>query len=132
MACCNGAPARPLRLHDCLERGLRTRRAPPLPHTGEWIETPLGLRARFSLAVRDGTIAEARFEATPCATLVAYCQALAEYAADCPLDATPGLDAEALVASLEGVPPARQDRAVIAVAALRATLLTSTEECPSS
>lgn len=120
-----------LRLPDCLERGLRTRRAPPLPIAGAWIETPQGLRARFSLAIRDGTITEARFEATPCATLVAYCQALAEYAAGRPLDATPGLDAEALVASLEGVPPARQDRAVIAVAALRATLLTSTEECSS-
>ncbi|TFH87159.1 hypothetical protein EQG41_07010 [Billgrantia azerbaijanica] len=129
MAGGNGAPPRPLRLHDCLERGLRTRRAPPLPHAGEWIETPQGLRARFSLALRDATIAEARFEATPCATLVAYCQALADHETGRPLHATPGLDADALAALLQGVPPARQDRATLAVAALRAALLTTHKEC---
>ena len=67
MSCCH-VPARPLRLQDCLERGLRTRRATPLSHRGAWIETPRGLRARFSLVVERAVIAEIRFEATPCAT----------------------------------------------------------------
>lgn len=129
MTRCTIRTRRPRRLHDCLERGLRTRRAPPLPYAGEWVETPQGLRARFSLAIRDATIAEARFEATPCATLVAYCAALAECETGRPLHSAPGLDAEALVALLHGVPPARQDRAALAVAALRAALLTTDREC---
>ncbi|WP_163559949.1 iron-sulfur cluster assembly scaffold protein [Halomonas sp. NO4] len=127
MGYCRDAP-RSLRLPECLERGLRTRRAPPLPHLGEWVETPQGLRARFSLAIRDDTLVDVRFEATACATLVAYCQALADHETGRPLDATPSLDADALAARLEGVPPARQDRAILAVAALRAALLMTTKE----
>lgn len=131
MACGNDISARPLRLPDCLERGLRTRRAPPLPHLGEWVETPQGLRARFSLAIHGDTLVEVRFEATPCATLVAYCQALADHEAGRPLHATPSQDANTLVTRLAGVPPARQDRAILAVAALRAALAMTTKE-PSS
>ncbi|MBS9403298.1 iron-sulfur cluster assembly scaffold protein [Halomonas sp. TRM85114] len=123
--------SRPLRLPDCLERGLRTRRAPPLPIVGDWVETPQGLRARFSLAVHEATIAEARFEATPCATLVAYCEALAEYESGRPLTAAPGLEAQGLISLLAGVPPGRRDRAFIAVAALRAAIQISIQESTS-
>lgn len=123
-------PARPLRLQDCLERGLRTRRAAPLPHLGEWIETPQGLRARFSLAVERAVIAEIRFEATPCATLVAYCQALAEHETGRLLAAS-GLDARALVALLAGVPAAHRDRAVLAVAAMRTAIPSPLQESSS-
>lgn len=131
MTCCDTTAGSLLRVHDCLERGLRTRRAPPLPVTGDWVETPHGLRARFSLAIRDASIIEARFESTPCATLVAYCEALAECETGRPLAAAPALDAEGLVATLAGVPPGRRDRAVIAVAALRAAILTCTKESSS-
>ncbi|SEL84297.1 iron-sulfur cluster assembly scaffold protein [Halomonas daqiaonensis] len=122
------ALTRTLRLPDCLERGLRTRRAPPLPHLGEWVEMPQGLRARFSVAIRDDALADVRFEATPCATLVAYCQALAEHETERPLHATPGLDAKGLANLLHGVPPIRQGRAILAVAALRAALKMTTKE----
>ncbi len=130
MSCCP-VPARALTLQDCLERGLRTRRAAPLSHLGAWIETPGSLRARFSLAVERAVIAEIRFEATPCATLVAYCQALAEHEAGRPLAAAPGLDARALVALLVGVPPAHRDRAVLAVAAWRTAIPSPLQESPS-
>jgi NifU-like protein involved in Fe-S cluster formation len=101
------------------------RRASPLPVTGEWVETPQGLRARFSLDLHNGIIAEIRFESTPCATLVAYCQALAEHEAGRPLTAAPSMTADGLVVLLEGVPALRHDRAILAVAALRAAILTS-------
>lgn len=130
MRCCH-VPARSLTLQDCLERGLRTRRASPLSHLGAWVETPQGLRARFSLAVEFPFIAEIRFEATPCATLVAYCQALAEHEAGRPLAAAPGLDARALVALLAGVPPAHRDRAVVAVSAWRTAISSPLQESPS-
>lgn len=121
--CCCGAADRSLRLPDCLERGLRMRRAPPLPITGEWVETPQGLRARFSLDLQEESIAEIRFESTPCATLVAYCQALAEHERGSSLMSAPSVTAEALVDLLEGVPALRRDRAILAVAALRAAIL---------
>lgn len=101
---------------------MRTRRAPPLPVQGDWVETPQGLRARFSLAIHDGGLAELRFESTPCATLVAYCEALTRFEAGGALEAAPSCDVASLVTSLAGVPPDRRDRAVIAVAALRAAL----------
>lgn len=114
-----------MRLTDCLERGLRMRRAPPLPGTGEWVETPQGLRARFSLDINEDSIGEIRFESTPCATLVAYCQALAEHETGRPLMAAPSVTADGLVVLLEGVPALRRDRAILAVVALRAAILTS-------
>lgn len=114
-----------MRLPDCLERGLRMRRASPLPITGEWIQTAQGLRARFSLDLREDSIADIRFESTPCATLVAYCQALADHETGRPLTSAPSVTADGLVALLEGVPALRRDRAILAVAALRATILAS-------
>lgn len=128
MPCCGATGHRSPSLPECLERGLRTRRAPPLPVVGTWVETPQALRARFSLAIHDDTITEARFEATPCATLVAYCEALAEHEAGRALGEVPSLDAKGLVALLKGVPPGRRDRAVIAVAALRAATLSLPQE----
>jgi NifU-like protein involved in Fe-S cluster formation len=101
------------------------RRAPPLPVTGEWVATPQGLRARFSLDLHDGIIAEIRFESTPCATLVAYCQALTEHESGRALMSSPSVTADGLVALLEGVPPLRRDRAILAVAALRAAIVKS-------
>jgi NifU-like protein involved in Fe-S cluster formation len=92
------------------------------------VETPQALRARFSLAIHEETIAEARFEATPCATLVAYCEALAEHVSGRALSEVPSLDAQGLVELLKGVPPGRRDRAIIAVAALRAATLAISQE----
>lgn len=128
MNCCRRSAGGSPSLHECLERGLRTRRALPLPVVGTWVETPQAMRARFSLAIHDNTLTEARFEATPCATLVAYCEALAEHEAGRGLGEVPSLDAAGLVALLKGVPPGRQDRAVIAVAALRAAILSLPQE----
>lgn len=126
MSCCGARVGRSLRLPDCLERGLRMRRAPPLPVTGDWVETPQGLRARFSLDIQEDNLAEVRFESTPCATLVAYCEALVEHETGRPLISAPSVTAEGLVALLVGVPALRRDRAILAVAALRAAILRST------
>lgn len=116
-ACC---AAHRLDVHGCFERGLATRRAAPLAHEGPRVEAG-GLWAAFSLR-HDGDGLALRFRATACTTLVAYCQALVELLEDCePAQAT-AMEPAALAAALPGVPAPRRDRAVLAVAALRAAL----------
>lgn len=121
MTACCGASTQ-LSVHDCFQRGLRTRRQPPLPDGGERVARADGLWARFSIARSGGTLTAVRFECSSCTTLVAYCQALCELfpGADAPGDSP--LDPRELIRRLPGVPASRQDRAVLAVAALRAAL----------
>lgn len=105
----------------CFERGLVTRRQPPLPVRGPVVEGPSGLWASFSLEANGERLEHLRFEAASCTTLIACCQALVETLAgrrlpDC------GMDAGALADMLPGVPPMQRNRAAIAAGALRAAL----------
>lgn len=111
----------------CIERGLATRRAAPLVHEGPRVEAD-GLWAAFSLR-RDGDRLTLRFRAAACTTLIAYCQALVELLAGGDPAEAAAMDPATLAAALPGVPAARRDRAVLAVAALRAALA-SAEETP--
>lgn len=123
-----GAGAR-WQVQTCVDRGLRTRREPPLPTVGAWLENAEGLRARFSLR-RDGRgrLMAVRFQCSACVTLIAYCQALAEHETGRPLAPSPVLEADQLALKVAGVPPFRQDRAALAVAAWRAALLQANTE----
>src|SRR4051812_36419402 len=75
-ACCNRTPR--LSVSELVERGFRVIRAPSLPIEGSRCDDAEGNAACFSLDVRDGRIAAVRFRATPCATLIAYCELIAE------------------------------------------------------
>lgn len=116
---CCGAPG--LDVSGCVQRGLATRRSPPLAIAGPAVAAPSGLWAVFSADIDGDRLRALRFDAAACATLVAYCQALVETLPgrrlhDC------SVDAAALTALLAGVPPTKRDRAAVAAAALRAAL----------
>lgn len=125
-ACCggNGNVGRPLSVSDCFDRGLRRRRRAPLPIEAHARSDGNGLSAAFSIRLRDGggTIGDVGFRADTCVTLIAYCERLAELATGRSLDTAARLSAPDLVAELAGVPPLKQDRATLAVAAFRAAL----------
>ncbi|WP_440997844.1 iron-sulfur cluster assembly scaffold protein [Arhodomonas sp. SL1] len=108
--------------HDCLERGLRTRRRPALALTGDSVCAASGLQARFSAGIEGGRIRDLRFECSACVTLIAYCQALVDTAIGQPVGEGVVSDAGELMTRVQGVPPALQDRAAIAVAAYRAAM----------
>jgi hypothetical protein len=127
-ACCGGGSnsGRPPSVSDCFDRGLRRRRRAPLPIEGQARADGNGLSAAFSIRLHDddgaGTIGDAGFRADTCVTLIAYCERLAELATGRTLDAAARLSPTDLVAALAGVPPLKQDRATLAVAAFRTAL----------
>lgn len=124
-ACCGGGNAgRPLSVSDCFDCGLRRRRRAPLPIEGHARSDGNGLSAAFSIRLCDGgdTIGDVGFRADTCVTLIAYCERLAELATGRSLGAAARLSAPDLVAELAGVPPLKQDRATLTVAAFRAAL----------
>jgi NifU-like protein involved in Fe-S cluster formation len=124
-ACCSVTPR--FTVADLFERGYRRNRAEPLPLEGETVADAEGNHARFSLALDANRIAEIRFRASSCTTLVAYSEALAELLAG--FDATMAAQyaPQDLVAALPGVHPLKQSRAVLAIAALRAALRAADE-----
>ena len=127
-ACCSVTPR--FTVSELFERGYRRSRTEPLPIEGEAVADAEGNAARFSVALDGARLAEIRFRASSCTTLIAYSEALTEL--------LPGLDAalasqftpQELVAVLPGVPPLKQSRAVLAVAAFRAALLTARSHQP--
>jgi NifU-like protein involved in Fe-S cluster formation len=127
-ACCSVTPR--FTVSELFERGFRRIRAEPLALQGETIRDAEGNTASFSLSLVTGRIAELRFRASACTTLIAYSEALAEL--------LPGLDAglaahftpAELVAAVPGVHPLKKTRAVLAVAALRAALLETESRHP--
>jgi NifU-like protein involved in Fe-S cluster formation len=110
------------------ERGFRRNRSAPLPIEGDECAGVDGHTARFSLAVADDKIAAIGFRASSCATLIAYCEYIAEVAAGFRLDLAKALTARDLVEALPGVPALKRDRAVLAVAAFRAALAEATTD----
>jgi NifU-like protein involved in Fe-S cluster formation len=107
---------------ELLERGLRRNRATPLSREGTQVSDADGNAARFSIDVRDATIADVGFRMTSCATLVAYGELIAETVAGMRIELANGLTARDLVDALPGVPALKRDRAVLAVAAFRSAL----------
>lgn len=103
----------------CFDAGWRRQREPELPYTGEAVVAADGLWARFSLSLGDGVIEQARFRAASCVTLVAYCELLCRMITGERVATAETLSPQVLVDQLPGVPPVKQDRAVLAVAALR-------------
>ncbi|HLQ85559.1 MAG TPA: iron-sulfur cluster assembly scaffold protein [Salinisphaeraceae bacterium] len=126
MSCRACAKVEPWSVFACLERGLARRRLPPLAHAGRRVAAADGQWACFTLAVADNRLAEIRFNASPCSTLIACCEALAELNQSARLDVTPIVDTAVLLARLPGIPASKQERAVLAVAAWRAALAAST------
>lgn len=121
-ACCSVTPR--FTVAELFERGYLRNRAEPLPLQGESITDAEGNGTRFSIALEEGRIAEIRFRASSCTTLIAYCEALAELLPGVEASLAAHFTPQELVAALPGVHPLKQNRAVLAVAALRSALLT--------
>lgn len=125
MSCCT---THQLTVYDCFDRGRNTASAPPLAIQGQAIFLPHGLYARFSLSTEAGKSADGcevtqlRFQATSCTTLIACCQALVELNRGATPEQMAIFSAPQLLRRLGGVPAAKQDRALLAVTALRAAL----------
>jgi len=105
------------------ERGFRRNREKPLAIEGDALPDPEGTAARFSLALAGGKIVRVGFQVSTCATLIAFCELLAEIAAGLTLAEAWRLAAPDLVVRLADVPPQKRHRAILAIAAFRAALL---------
>jgi NifU-like protein involved in Fe-S cluster formation len=119
-ACCSVTPRHTV--SELFERGFRRNRAAPLPIEGAQLADVEGNAARFSIDVTEGKIAGVGFRATSCATLIAYCEFIAESVPGFRLEIARELTAANLVAAVPGVPALKRERAILAVAAFRATL----------
>ena len=123
--CCT-APR--LTVTELLERGLRRNRAAPLAFEGVSCSNTEGHLARFSLEVANGKVAAVGFRASSCATLIAYCELIAETVPGLSRELAGGLSPRDLVDALPGVPLLKRERAVLAVAAFHAALSSLLDE----
>jgi len=119
-SCCSATPR--VSVSDLFERGFRRLRDAPLSIEGEVHRDPAGNFVRFSLDVADGRIKSVGFRSSSCATLIAYCELIAESVPGSRCDIAGVLTSKEIIETLPGVPPYKHDRAVLAVAALRAAL----------
>jgi NifU-like protein involved in Fe-S cluster formation len=119
-ACCS-VTAR-LTVSELFERGFRRNRTEPLSIEGAAFTDADGNTARFSVDVTGGTIVGVSFRASSCATLIAYCEYLAEVMPGFRLDIASAFTATSLVEALPGVPAFKRARAVLVIAAFRTAL----------
>lgn len=119
-ACCSVMPR--LTVSELFERGFRRNRVAPLPIQGGACIDAAGNFARFSLDVAGDRIGNIAFNASSCATLIAYCELIAETLPGMSREIARALTAQEIVESLPGVPAFKHERAVLAVAAFQAAL----------
>jgi NifU-like protein involved in Fe-S cluster formation len=119
-ACCSVQPR--LSISELFERGYRRNRSAALSIEGTRQADADGNTVGFSLDTAEDRIAEVGFRATTCATLIAYCEYIAEIVPGFPLDIARELTAAQLVAAIPGVPALKHERAMLAITAFRACL----------
>ena len=117
---CCAAPR--MTVSELLERGLRrSRTALPGDEAPDCTDAE-GNAARFSVALMGDRIGAIGFRATSCATLIAYCEWLAETVPGQRIALAAALTPHDLIDAVPGVPPLKRERAVLAIAAFRAAL----------
>jgi len=88
-----------------------------------------GRFARFGVQLTDGVVTGVGFRASPCVTLIAYCEAAAERVSGRPLvEALRVLRPADLALTLPAVPAAKRDRAWLAARALVTALVHTAKE----
>ncbi|MBI3702504.1 MAG: iron-sulfur cluster assembly scaffold protein [Rhizobiales bacterium] len=107
---------------ELCDRGLRRRRLEPLAIVGPTLHGNDGLTAQFSLRCEGDAVTSIRFKASSCATLLAYCELIAELAVGRSIAECARLSAGALVATLSDVPVFKRDRAILAVSTFHQAL----------
>jgi len=120
--CCGRG--RTLTMSDYIDRGQRRARAASPPVQAPECRDDEGRFARFGVQLTDGIVTAVGFRASPCATLIAYCEAAAERVSGRSLAAALRALAPAdLACALPAVPPAKHDRARLAARALLVALV---------
>jgi nitrogen fixation NifU-like protein len=109
---------------DHFARGLRRNGGPLLSFVGRIAHDQDGRIAQFSVEVEDDVLKAVSFSATTCATLIAYCEFVAERVTGATLSQAVFLTPEQVIAPLKGVPPHKHHCAWLAVSALRAAIQT--------
>jgi NifU-like protein involved in Fe-S cluster formation len=82
-----------------------------------------GDQARFYLRVREGVVAEARFQAYGCGPTIAAASAASERVTGRPLEALVSLKAQEIEDAVDGLPEDRKHAADVVAGALRAAAL---------
>lgn len=120
--CCGSR--RPLTMSDYIDRGQRRARAASPPVQAPECRDDEGRFARFGVQLTNGVVTAVGFRASPCVTLIAYCEAAAEHVSGQPLAAAlRALQPGDLALALPSVPPVRRDLARLAARALTAALV---------
>jgi NifU-like protein involved in Fe-S cluster formation len=120
-ACCNVTPR--LSVGDLFERGFRRMREAPLSIEGEVCADAEDNQARFFLDLRNGKVAALGFRASPCATLIAYCELICETTTGLSADMAGAFAPRQLIDTLDGVPALKHGRASLAMAAFHSALV---------
>jgi NifU-like protein involved in Fe-S cluster formation len=114
---------------ELFERGFRRTREPPFAIKGTECTDPEGNAASFSLELSGDKLSAIRFQASPCTTLIAYCELIAETLPGRSLEIARAMTPHELARRLTGVPPLKQNRAVLAVAAFASALAAASSIC---
>lgn len=117
---CCAAPR--MTVSELVERGLRRRREPLPADQAPACTDAEGNSARFAVALINDRVGAIGFRASSCATLIAYCEWLAETVPGQRPALAAALTSRDLIDAVPGVPMLKRDRAVLAVAAFRAAL----------
>ena len=107
---------------DHLIRGFRRNGGPLLAVVGEVASDGDGRTAQFSVEVEDGVLKAVSFNVSTCATLIAYCEFVAEGMTGATLSQAVALSPEQVIAPLKGIPPHKHDCARLALGALHAAV----------
>lgn len=125
--CCTSSH---LSLIDYLERGLRRRREPAYSVVGEVRRDHEGRTAQFSVQLNDTVIQSVSFKTSSCATLIAYCEVLAQWATGLTLQAAVRVRPPQLLAALPSVPAYKRYCAILATAAFLSVVQTAVQGLP--
>jgi NifU-like protein involved in Fe-S cluster formation len=107
---------------DHLVRGFRRNGSPLLAIVGRVARDRDGRTAQFSFEVEDDVLKAVSFKVSACATLIAYCEFVAECITGATLSRAGALTPEQVIASLKGIPPHKHDCARLAVSALHSAV----------
>lgn len=107
---------------------MRRRRGLSLPTAGRLVSDEEGRFAQVSLRITAGVVTGVHFDASTCATLIAYCELAAEWVTGLRVaEAARGLRPLELMNALTSVPVERRRQAILAAQAMMAALLAAEE-----
>src|SRR5262249_18549866 len=119
-ACCSVTPR--LTVSELFERGFRRNRSAPLPLVGPIRVDDEGNFARFSLAFSDARIESVSFNASSCATLIAYVELVLDTPPVFKPEIVSKITDQEIVRGRSSVLDLKQGRTALAVAAFHAAL----------